>query len=457
MKGFKMRQLSNYRILQRNADGYAHVELEGQIPDKISDCERVFCMACREDDNLIIFNWAKCRFENKIWSIGFDLPEGGLYRIEIVAGDSKTQPQFCRRIKVISHIGVGDIYIMAGQSNMSGYGRDSAYDPPELGVHLFANNGSWTVAAHPLSDPTDTIYPENAEDHSQTSPALSFARSLKRHLGIPIGLVPAALGGSPLSAWHPEENGYLYRSMKRRIDDIGDFKGFIWYQGCADCAPRYADRYLDRFKRMVRLWRDDLGKNHCFITVQLNQWAGGPRDLATDRCWGLVREAQRRAAKEIPGVYVVPSSDMALNDGIHNSSGSNVMIGERMANTALKNIYGKNGQDAPDVVSVTRIDCSHIFVKYTTDTFIFPMDGLALGVNVEDEHGLIECTQTVCKGDGLLITTARPFVLPANFHSMWRCILPSFIPRSMNGLPVLSCYNVEISENNESETQTDLK
>ena len=61
-----MRQLSNYRILQRNADGYAHVELEGQIPDNISDCERIFCMACREDDNLIIFNWKKCRFENNL-------------------------------------------------------------------------------------------------------------------------------------------------------------------------------------------------------------------------------------------------------------------------------------------------------------------------------------------------------------------------------------------------------
>ena len=101
-------------------------------------------------------------------------------------------------------------------------------------MHLYGNNGCWSVAAHPLNDSVDTIYPENAEHASNTSPALSFARMLRRRLGVPVGLVQASLGGSPLSRWHPEETGDLYRAMLRRLDAVGQVGGVLWYQGCTD-------------------------------------------------------------------------------------------------------------------------------------------------------------------------------------------------------------------------------
>ena len=65
---------------------------------------------------------------------------------------------------------------MAGQSNMSGYGRDFAIDKPTLGVHLYANSGIWDIATHPLNDGLNTIYPENYEASNGTCPGLSFAR-----------------------------------------------------------------------------------------------------------------------------------------------------------------------------------------------------------------------------------------------------------------------------------------
>ncbi len=49
----------------------------------------------------------------------------------------------------------------------------------------------------------------------------------------------------------------------------------------------------------------------------------------------MVRQAQVAAARSIPGVYVLPSSDVALYDFIHNSAQGNLVIGERCARCAL--------------------------------------------------------------------------------------------------------------------------
>ena len=64
-----------------------------------------------------------------------------------------------------------------------------------------------------------------------------------------------------------------------------------------------------------------------------------PCDTALDRQWGMVRQAQVAAARSIPGVYVLPSSDVALYDFIHNSAQGNLVIGERCARCALAELF----------------------------------------------------------------------------------------------------------------------
>ena len=47
-----------------------------------------------------------------------------------------------------------------------------------------------------------------------------------------------------------------------------------------------------------------------FFTMQLNRFINGPFDEA----WGMVREAQRRAALSIPAVFVLPTTNLSLSD-----------------------------------------------------------------------------------------------------------------------------------------------
>lgn len=438
--------VSNYQILQRNEQGFAIAYMEGKLPKGMKEGDKIFVCAYREESNFLICPWEEATVEQDTWKGQMQLPEGGLYRLEACWQVDGMRCDWADRISCVRHVGVGDLYMITGQSNMAGYGRDTAYDPPCLGVHLYGNNGKWDIAAHPLNDSVDTIYPENEETMTGTSPVLSFARCLKQELGIPIGLVQASMGSSPLSMWHPEEDGRLYRGMLRRLDVVGRVKGILWYQGCAESMDEKAFTYLERFSRMVELWREQLG-DVPFLTVQLNRRAVNVEGSGA-RAWGILKEAQRQAARVLPRVYVVPSHDVPQSDGCHNSSTGNVIIGERLARTALTAIYGRAGQLAPDVDRVEYVDATHVKVIFNHS---FEMsctescgDGKVEDFEVEDAGGMAGVRFAQGSPGQFLLTLDREITLPAKFHALWRRKLSSRIPHDVFGMPMLGCYGVEI-------------
>ena len=439
--------LQDYQILQRNESGYACARFAGKLPDGFLEQSEIFARVVLEEDQSIVMGWEKCMVQEDEWWISLELPEGGLYRIEAChRSDKVTTLEWCARIRNLCHIGVGDLYLLAGQSNMAGYGKEPAYDPPCMDVHLYGNNGRWSIATHPLNDSIDTIYPENAEYATGTSPALSFGRTLMKKLHVPIGLVQASLGGSALSVWNPAEDGTLYRAMLRRLDMVGKVKGILWYQGCTDAIQGWAETYLERFETMVQLWRKDMGSLP-IITVQLNGRTHAEESReADDRQWGILREAQRQAAKTIPDILIVPTIDLTISDGIHNTSASNVVIGERMANAALCGIYHQKGKTAASVSSVERLDDTHILVRFPEGHQVYSQEPEGKGLEVEDAKGLILCKQVENVLEGLKLTLKRPFALPAEFHAFWRCEFSGYAPRDSYGIPMLACYGVKIEE-----------
>lgn len=437
-----MTPATDYRIYQRNKDGYAEILLAGSMPKTANETDVVRTRVCREEDNLMIIPWTECERKGDQWQIILKVPQGGLYRMESCVGSKEITPAWCERIQNVCHVGVGELYMLTGQSNMAGHGRDMAYDPPQLGVHLYGNNGKWSIATHPLNDSIDTIYPENRETTSGTSPALAFARRVWQTLHVPVGLVQASLGGSPLSRWDMADNGDLSRAMLRRLDATGPVSAILWYQGCSDTFQmETAKSYLARFKRTVKLWREKMG-NIPVVTVQLSRWANENADIE----WGIVREAQRQAARVIPGVYVTPAIDLANTDGIHNSSGSNVILGERMAMIYLHGEWDLPGVFAPDVEKVMRLDDTHLFIQMSQGSDVVTMGNSAQGMDAEDEEGLIPCVKAEAKDGGLLVELSRPCRKQVRFHMMWRTMPPAFQPRGRYGLPVLSCYGVEAVE-----------
>ena len=127
-----------------------------------------------------------------------------------------------------------------------------------------------------MNEKTDTAHPENAELFLPgQSPWLAFALALKRELGYPIGLIQTSVGGSPLSAWNPEENGILFRNMIRTVSMCGGrVKGVLWYQGETDAGGETETAgYLERFAGFVSAVRREMNAPLLpFFTVQLNKF-----------------------------------------------------------------------------------------------------------------------------------------------------------------------------------------
>ena len=201
---------ADWQIIQRRLDGKTDIELAGTWRGIDQRPGRVEVRLVRETDNLppslnLDWSYAETLPDGRWRMMLKNVPAGGLYRIEtrLQAGEDEWRLTGDR----LHHLGVGDIWVIAGQSNAVGYGHGSVDDPPELGVHVFRLCEEWALADHPLNDPTRTRHPANFDagwnDHS---PWLAFGRILRRNLGIPIGLVPTALGLSLIHIPSPRDS-----------------------------------------------------------------------------------------------------------------------------------------------------------------------------------------------------------------------------------------------------------
>ncbi|MEZ4509501.1 MAG: sialate O-acetylesterase [Eubacteriales bacterium] len=158
---------------------------------------------------------------------------------------------------------------------------------------------------------------------------------------------PCFAGGTPRKTRADEEYAE---------DAIADYdlhpKAMLWYQGEAEGFENSAETYLDRFSVFLDSLRASLNQPELpVITFQLNRQFC-ESDLALDRQWGIVRQAQRDAMYQLKKCLHVAAQDVAMFDFIHNGAGGNLTLGERAAKCALSNLYGKQRDwKAPEVTS----------------------------------------------------------------------------------------------------------
>lgn len=411
----------NWQVLQQK-EGFATAALSGRIevePDVLAFADAaVILRVTDENTNARVTAPVFTKPLGGRWAAEIRIPAGGPYRIETYLRYNAVAE---KRGDRIFHIGVGDVYVITGQSNAVGVGKDSVNDPISPDVHMFRVSGSWDIAAHPLHDTTDTRFPLSQE-HAQTghSPWLNFAKILARHLGYPIGLIPGTKGGIPLSCWDRSEDGAYFNNMLEIVRASGSgVKGVLWYQGCNDLySAQLRQSYFERFQKVCADFRGAFGADVPILTVQLNKTTCTKNsDLAEQgRNWAELREAQRRAMHEIPGVYMAPSVDLMVCDGIHNAAMSNLVVGERVANLALKYIYGRDIVcDAPDIAKAVKQDAKtvrlcfrnvydRIFADYNTTE--------ALMFSLTDDAGRILPVDYDCPGDDSILLMFEREIAP---------------------------------------------
>ena len=454
-----------WQIFQRGADGTAAIHLAGtchrirlsqELPltfDRM-DSRPVTAVKARialEATGEDIIPWTMCDFTDEGWQITFPrVPAGGPYRIETYMEYEGWDGLSCTRGDMVHHIGVGDIFVIAGQSNAAGRAKGPVEDAPDPAVHVLRPSGVWDMATHPLGETTGSVYTGHYENHNPGhSPWLHFAKRLHRELRIPIGLVPCAYGGAPLRWWNPAENGALLRNMMDMLGDVRP-RAMLWVQGEAEGFENSAATYQERFEQFAAAARQALGDPDLpIVTVQINRCMMESSE-AMDRQWGLVREAQRQLWHRMKNVLLVPSQDVAMYDFIHDSAQGNLVIGERCARAVLTELYGRNYDwqaPEPDAAVKTAPDTVRLhFCRIRNWINPYEVPGPQLPVDAEDDQGLIPPLRYETGRDTLTVTFARPLGPGARVHGLWRMNPGAAVPCDCMRLPVLAWYDFPVTE-----------
>jgi len=218
------------------------------------------------------------------------------------------------------------LFILAGQSNMDGRGNMEDYEAPERdeNIFVFSKKLEWSIAKEPLTD-------------RGVSPGLSFANELRKNdPDLIIGLIPCAVGGSPINWWQSDfPSRTIYARMIKQVSlamEEGELAGVLFFQGerdaYADSTSR-PDQWAELFEQFVNDLRKDL--NVPDLPVVFAQ-IGSVEGLAP-KC-AIVQDQQENV--KIKNAVMIRTKDLPLQDEWHFTSPAYVEIGKRFARKYLK-------------------------------------------------------------------------------------------------------------------------
>lgn len=227
-------------------------------------------------------------------------------------------------IAVTAHASQAPITIvMAGQSNMDGYGPLPAVPAPSNPKVKVLINGAWEPLTEPLPDPGN---PTIAAGYG-SGPAVTIGNEIVRRTGRDVRLIPCAYPGSFLSDWVP--GGQWYERCVQRIGSLR-VDGVMFLQGAQDATdPGLAATWAARFATFVTGIRSVVGQ----APVVFGQIGAYYNDPAFGS-WATVQQQQAlfRAVK----TRMVVTDDLLMQPGsLHFSLQAYRSIGARMADAWL--------------------------------------------------------------------------------------------------------------------------
>ncbi|WP_146513565.1 sialate O-acetylesterase [Rubripirellula amarantea] len=224
------------------------------------------------------------------------------------------------------------LYLLIGQSNMAGRGAVTDADKTPIPNILMLNQQNQWV---PAVDPIHFDKPNIVGVGLGRTFAIEIA---KQNPDAVIGLIPCAVGGSPIASWEPggyhsETKTHPYDEMLPRLlmaMKVGTLKGILWHQGESDCQPQLSEVYESKLHTLIARLRTEVGDPNVPIVVgQMGQFPERPWNDDKKR----VDAVHRNLPDQVSRTAFVNSDDLEhKGDNIHFNAESYRELGRRYAN-----------------------------------------------------------------------------------------------------------------------------
>ena len=250
------------------------------------------------------------------------------------------------RRRVLKDVAVGEVLVMAGQSNMQFKLGESTTDRKtwisDPMIREFTTTRLEREEPYYAKDGWIVLDKSDAGRWSAIGYETAIRRA--RAKGVPVGIINCYQGAAIIQAFMPEElarcprlsvpgrcrihfdekeeyysiwnkSGTLYR---KQLGEIVPFSvsAVVWYQGEGNTGSVEESRlYAEQMAAMIGQWRVDFGDAFLpFVVIQLADFSACRRQEA----WHAMQDAQARVPEFCPFVKTVRSSDVCEGDkGIH--------------------------------------------------------------------------------------------------------------------------------------------
>lgn len=369
VSSIQVHDFGDYQVVQRALGGSAQrVRIGGTVGSSITSVQaRVVSF---ETDATVIVPWTDLgAASDAAYSGMLEVPQGGWYRVVVRGLDGRGHE--LARTAGAHRWGVGINILCIGQSNMVGHGGHS-YTPAGDLAGLYGNDRSWKH----LADPYDSGGSSSDVDFdfgSGASLVPSLVNALNDYFpGLPVGVVPAAKGSSPLACagndgcWghrdanDPADSSTLYGNSLAKARSVGGVELVVMHQGETDATnstPRAT--YASELARLAQSYRSDLGDVPLFVCQLGRSTTDVSAKNRTDANMQAIRAAQHDA-DDPPRIYLAATAiDLDVDDTDHYGKATLDELGRRIA-AAIAYHYGAarapSAYRGPEVVSVSYAD-----------------------------------------------------------------------------------------------------
>ncbi|WP_293082924.1 sialate O-acetylesterase [Moorena sp. SIO3H5] len=180
----------------------------------------------------------------------------------------------------------------------------------------------------------------SVEDKSAgVGPGMAFATELLKYdPELIVGLIPCAKWDTTIQQWQKDlSEDTLYGSCLKRAyaaSPMGEIKGILFFQGESDAFNPQADpsrthfpnQWADKFITLVKDFRQDLGKPELPVVFAQIGTTTFKKKLSN---WETVKAQQETV--QLPATEMITTDDLALQDQVHFTTESYLIIGKRFA------------------------------------------------------------------------------------------------------------------------------